>query len=113
MAMMLYGSLADSGLGAGQPLPECPDVVGARAAAPSNYPRPLLTPRLGVLQVLLWVQGICLGGWAAVAREMGIGAEGSRPILLDYLQPGPVSFTGVCIMNTDAMSLSLMASIAS
>ena len=77
MAMMLYGSLADSGLGAGQPLPECPDVVGSRAAAPSNYPRSLPAPPLGVLQVLLWVHGICLGGRAVVAGEMGVGAEGS------------------------------------
>ena len=80
MAMMLHGSLADSGLGAGQPLPKCPDVGGSRTAAPSNYPRPLLTPHLGVFQVLLWVQDICLGGWTAVAGEMGVGAEGSRPV---------------------------------
>ena len=80
MAMMLCGSLADSGLGAGQPLPEYPDVVGSRSAAPSDYPRPLLTPPLGEFQVLLWVQGICLGGRALVAREMGVGAEGSRPV---------------------------------
>ncbi len=113
MAMMLCESLADSGLGAGQPFPKCPDVVGSRAAAPANYPRPLLTPHLGVFQVLLWVHGICLEGWADVAGEMGVGAEGSRPILLDYFHPGPVSSTGVCIMNTDAMSLSLMASMAS
>ena len=49
-SMLLYGSLEDSGLGAGQPLPECPDVVWSRAAAPSNYPRPLLTPPLDYLQ---------------------------------------------------------------
>ena len=113
MDMMLYGSLADSGLGAVQPLPDCPDVIGSRAAASSNYSRPLLTPPLGVFQVLLRVQGICIGGWAAVAGEMGVGAEGSRPIPLDYPSPGPVSSTGVCIMNTDAMFLSLTASIAS
>ena len=61
MNVMLYGGLADSERGARKPLPEYPDVVGSRAAAPSNYPRPLLTPPLGVFQILLWVQGIALG----------------------------------------------------
>ena len=55
---MLYRGFADSGLGAGQPLPECSDVVGSRAAAPSNYPCSLLTPPLGVFQVLRRAGGL-------------------------------------------------------
>ena len=95
--MMLYGSLADYGLGAGQPLPECPDVVGSRAAAPSDYQRPLLTPPLGVFQVLLWVHALSRD-WAAGAGEMGVGAEGPRPVLLDYLQPGRQCRPSTCAL---------------